>query len=67
MYSVISDGEDGKSRTPSPSEINDPFNPGILENDGRYHCLLNADIPKHVHVTRMGLLPSVWEISTLCA
>ena len=36
MYSVFSDGEDGRSRTPSPSDNNnDPFSRGIIENTAR--------------------------------
>lgn len=40
MYSVISDGEDGRSRTPSPSDHNrEPFNSGIIENVARFVTL----------------------------
>ena len=40
MYSVISDGEDGRSRTPSPSDHNrELFNSGIIENVARFVTL----------------------------
>ena len=36
MYSVVSDGEDGRSRTPSPSEnINEPHSISLFENTAR--------------------------------
>ena len=36
MYSVISDGEDVRSRTPSPSENMDPVKMGIIGSTERF-------------------------------
>ena len=42
MYSVISDGEDGRSRTPSPSENNnEPPYTSLFENTARCVCMLS--------------------------
>ena len=42
MYSVVSDGEDGRSRTPSPSENNnEPPYTSLFESTGRYVCILS--------------------------
>ena len=71
MYSVISDGEDGRSRTPSPSDHNrEPFNSGIIENVARFVTLNDLIQSKRgrwlLYIYRIGNTTQISHLHSTC-